>query len=83
MQRMAQQLGLAPLDLRVYLGETTITMRELLNLQPGDVIPTEKSAEADCILRIVGQNKFAGQMGQVNAKRALKITRRAALEEPL
>ncbi len=80
---IAESLQDARVDVTVYLGETVMTVRELINLQPGDIIQTLKPATADLILRVEGKNKFAGRMGKHKDSRALKIVRKADIGEKL
>ncbi len=89
---IARNIGATVVDLTVYLAQTTITMRDLLGLQPGDIIQTLKPAGGDAgtagtagtvVLQVRGQNMFAGYIGRHKDNRAIKITRRAEVEEPL
>ncbi len=73
----------APLGLTVYVAQTTITVRDLVALQPGDIIQTAKPASAELILQLRGKNKFAGVMGRHKDHFAFKITREALEDEPL
>jgi len=73
----------AEVGLRVFLAETTITVSELLGLQPGDIIPTAKPAAAELILQVEGRSKFAGRLYQSKGARALRVTRAAEPDEPL
>ncbi|HEY3241841.1 MAG TPA: flagellar motor switch protein FliM [Phycisphaerae bacterium] len=76
-------LGRAEIELQAFLAETTITVSDLLSLQPGDIIPTDKPANAELILQAEGRNKFAGRLGRHKEFRALKISRLAEEEERL
>jgi flagellar motor switch protein FliM len=49
-------------------------MSELLSLQPGDIITTEKKTSADAFVEVEGKQKFRGQVGQLRGKRAIRIT---------
>ncbi len=78
-----QSLKHARLDLSCFLAETQITVNDLLNLQVGDIIQTNKAANKELILRIKGKNKFAGRIGQFKGARAFRITRPAQPDEHL
>jgi flagellar motor switch protein FliM len=80
---IARGIGATYIDLIAYLAETTITVEELLTLQPGDIIQTAKPVTDDLILQIAGRNKFAGKLGKHRDSLAIKITRRAEVEETL
>jgi flagellar motor switch protein FliM len=82
-KRLFRNLAKSPVDLTAYLGQTTIRLSDLRDLRPGDLIPLEKQPDNDLILRIAGRNKFAGKIGQVRGRRALRITRRADIDEVL
>ena len=80
---IARGIGVTWVNLTAYLAETTITVRELLTLQPGDILQTTKQLGSDVIIRIEGRNKFAGFLGRHKRNRAIKLTRFAEVEEPL
>lgn len=82
-RRVTRTLHRADVDLRAYLGETRMTVSDLLSLAPGDVIKLEKLVERDFVVRIEGRNKFAGRLGKLRGNRALQITRGALPEESL
>ena len=58
------------------LAETTMTMRDLASLSPGDLILTEKSTSDPAVLCVEGQKKFLATVGTCRKKRALKILRK-------
>jgi len=76
-------LGATHVDLVAYLAETNITLGDLLTLQPGDILQTRKGLDAEIILQVEGQNKFAGRVGRHKENVAVKIARQAEVEEPL
>ncbi|HAR62426.1 MAG: flagellar motor switch protein FliM [Candidatus Margulisiibacteriota bacterium] len=55
------------------LGKTTITLRDLLNLQIGDIIKLDKRATDNLPLKIGGKIKFLGQCGIIGKNLAGKI----------
>jgi len=73
----------ARVNVTVYLGETDISVKDLLALQLGDIIQTRKPADDELVLQVEGKNKFAGRMGKLKDNRALRITRRAEIGERL
>ncbi len=80
---IAKALGATHVSVTGFLAETTITVAELLTLQPGDIIQTTKSVNGEFILQVEGQNKFSGAIGRHNENVAIKVTRMAEVEEPL
>ncbi|WP_413110703.1 flagellar motor switch protein FliM [Thaumasiovibrio sp. DFM-14] len=61
-----------PVDLRAKLMDVDLTLRDLMELQPGDVIPVEMPDAAT--LYVEDLPTFRAKMGQSNDNIALKIT---------
>jgi len=80
---VAQNLNRAAIEARVYLGETRLTVGDLLSLAPGDIVKLDKLAGQDFVMQVRGRNKFAGRLGQLRGNRALQITRTADKDESL
>jgi len=70
-----KNLSGAPLLVKVLLGHTSITVEELMNLSPGDILQLEKPANAEMVVQIEGKNKYAALVGQFKGKRAVRIRR--------
>ncbi|MBN1491424.1 MAG: flagellar motor switch protein FliM [Phycisphaerae bacterium] len=81
LQKMASRLATAHVDIRAFLAQATITVDELLQLQPGDIIKTEKPATAEVMVQVAGKSKFAGRVGQFKGARAIRVTRVARPDE--
>lgn len=71
--RIRKQLGEARLEVSGVLAETSITLRDLLNLSEGDLITTDKPASSNITIRVEGQPKFEALAGQYKAARALRV----------
>ncbi len=82
-RHMSQNLRHAKVQARAYLGQTQLTVNELLSLAPGDMIRLNKLSGRDFILQVEGRNKFAGRLGQLRGNKALQITRAAEPDELL
>ena len=82
-KELGQSINATSVNVVAYLAETTITMSELMTLQPGDIIQTTKPADGDIILQVEGENKYAAKLGRHKDNLAAKITRRAEVEENL
>jgi flagellar motor switch protein FliM len=82
-ERLATHLKTAEVEIRAFLASTMITVNDLLHLQPGDIIPTAKSAEADLVIQVEDRNKFAGKLYRHKGMRAIRVTRTADPEEGL
>jgi flagellar motor switch protein FliM len=80
---ISRGIGATDVDVVAYVAEAGITLGEVLNLQVGDIIQTSKAASDQVILQVEGQNKFAGRIGRHKDNYAIRIERRAEVEEPL
>jgi len=74
-RRLTRNVSNAPLDVRAFLAETTIRLNDLMALQPGDLITTDKEFTEDVLIQVEGKKKFLAQVGQFRGKRAIKLTR--------
>ena len=63
------------------LGETELTLQELVNLRPGDVIPLRRRAKDELEVLVAGVPKFRARPGLVGRHSALKITSLIPQEE--
>src|SRR5688500_20071133 len=75
-RKLTRNVNNAPVEMRAFLAQTTIRLQELLSLQVGDIITTEKPCSADVLIQIGGKHKFLGQVGQIRGCRAIRVTRR-------
>ncbi len=60
--------------LSVLIGNTKLTIRDLLQLEEDDILCLDKHQESDLIVQIGGKSKMAGKSGIVGRKKAVKIT---------
>lgn len=65
----------APVDISGVLAETSIHLRDLLTLEPGDILTTEKPAGDPILFCVGGQKKFLAHIGQHKGARALRVIR--------
>ena len=73
-QALRRAVAAAPLRLSVELGRAEITIHELLNLQPGQVIRLDTRPGRPLALAVEGQPYFAGEPGLAGNRRAVQIT---------
>ncbi len=64
----------AMLPVTAVLGETTVTVEDLLRLQRGDVLVVGRGVASSARLRVGDQYKFSGVPGLVGGRLAVKIT---------
>ena len=57
------------------LADTTITLKDLMSLQEGDIILTDKPASAPLTLMVGDKRKYIGHLGQYKGNRAFKVKR--------
>ena len=72
-RRIDTSISRAPVGVSGILAETTMTISELINLQPGDLIVTEKAAMDPVVIRVENEDKFWASMGKIKGKRALRV----------
>src|SRR5690242_16916279 len=70
LKKLTRNVNCAPVEMRAFLARTTIRMNDLLSLQPGDVITTDKPIGADAFVEVEGKHKFLAQIGQFRGKRS-------------
>lgn len=63
----------ANVELTALVGQTTITVRDFLNLQIGDVIALDNKVGEDMLLMVEGCPKFKTQAGIVGNKMAVQV----------
>ncbi len=80
-KRLSGSLNRAPLLITGLLAESTITVQDLADMKPGDVISTERLASKPVVLCIEGERKFVAQVGQYRGKKALKILKALQIGE--
>lgn len=73
-QGMQKVIEKTMLPITAVLGQTSLTLRELLELQVGDVIPLDKRTDKDIEGYIGNELKFLGKPGLNGNRMAFKIT---------
>lgn len=73
---LQEQLMETQLDVQIDLGQTEITLKELMGLKPGDVISLDQEANGEFDVQIEGSRKFKGYYGISHGSVALQVTRR-------
>ena len=74
-RKLTRNVNNAPVEMRAFLAQTTIKLQELLSLQVGDLITTDKPIDKDVLIQVEGRNKFVGQVGQLRGSKSVRITR--------
>lgn len=82
LRKLRQNVQNAPVEVRAFLAQTTISMTDLMNLQVGDIITTEKEVGHEVLVQVEGKNKFLGHLGQFRGARSIRVTRHCQAPEP-
>jgi flagellar motor switch protein FliM len=72
-QNMRRKLESAAIPLRIVLGQNTITVADMLDLQAGDVIPLAKKVGDNVEIVVGHRTKFLGQPGLVGNRLGIQI----------
>ena len=87
LRKLKTNVSNAGVEARAFLAQTSMKLDELLSLQVGDVITTDKPCDREVLIQVEGRNKFLGKVGQYRGNRAIRITRKceqveAKVEKP-
>jgi flagellar motor switch protein FliM len=74
LNRMKERLMDTPLELVVNLGTTTLTTRQLLDLDEGDILVLDTDLEDDLMAKVEGLPKFRGKPGKKKGNKAFLIS---------
>ncbi|MBF0271184.1 MAG: flagellar motor switch protein FliM [Magnetococcales bacterium] len=80
-ETLFHQLGLVPLELSPVVSRERMSVREMLNLQVGDVLPLTHDLSEEMDVEVEGQAKYKGLAGIVDGKRAIRITQKLPLDK--
>jgi flagellar motor switch protein FliM len=75
LRKLTKNVSNAPVQVRAFLAQTGIRLDDLMGLQVGDFITTDKACEKEILIQVEGKNKFLGHVGQFRGSRAVQITR--------
>ncbi|MDD5672921.1 MAG: flagellar motor switch protein FliM [Chitinivibrionales bacterium] len=70
------------LPVSVIIGQTTLSIRDLLQLQRGDLLCLDRSMESDQLVQIGNKTKMTCKSGLIGRKKAVRITRILEKEVP-
>jgi len=66
-------LGGARVDLEAIIGHANLTMQEILDIEEGDIIRLDRSADDTAILSVDGKEKFIAQIGVHRYRKSAKV----------
>jgi len=73
---LSQQTVRSVLPITVEVARTTLPLRNLANIKPGDVIPLHKHPNSPLTVSVAGTPKFYAEAGHYMAHRAARILKR-------
>jgi flagellar motor switch protein FliM len=73
--RLSAELMEAPMEATVEMGNASITLRELLDLVPGDTIMLDKACSSDMVVKVEGIPKYFGVPGIKHGNKAIQISK--------
>lgn len=71
--QIRELLGESKVEMVVNLAQSTIRALDLLNLQVGDVVTTEKDVHSPLEIQVEGVGKFLGKAGAFKGKKAVEV----------
>ncbi len=66
-------LGGAKVDMEAILGHANLSMREILDIEKGDIIRLDRTADDTVILRVDGKEKFIANIGVHRYRKTVKV----------
>ena len=81
-KRLVKNVSNAPVEMRAFLAQTTMSVSDLLGLQVGDIITTDKLIDHDVSIQVEGRTKFTGQLGRFRGAKSIRLTRVMQQETP-
>ncbi len=73
LQRLEEELRRVSLGLSCLIGEATITLKDLLDLDVGDVIQLDRKVTDPVVVSVEGRPKFLGRVGLSNNHYACQV----------
>jgi flagellar motor switch protein FliM len=73
--RLSAEIMEAPMETSVEMGNASITLRELLDLAPGDTLMLDKDCSSEMVVKIEGIPKYFGIPGIKHGNKAIQISK--------
>ncbi|MDD2308363.1 MAG: flagellar motor switch protein FliM [Desulfuromonadaceae bacterium] len=73
--RLSSEILEAPMETTVEMGNASITLRELLDLAPGDTIMLDKACSSEMVVKVEGVPKYFGVPGIKHGNKAIQISK--------
>lgn len=82
-RKLKEGLDKVKVEVVVALARTKMTLGQVLNLRPGDIILTQKDIHESLLLTVEGKAKFRGYAGTYRNSKAFRITQTAEAGEEI
>jgi flagellar motor switch protein FliM len=79
---LEHELESVDLSVSTLIGKTSLSIRDLLQLQRGDVLCLDKPHDSDLMVQIQGKTKMSARSGLIGRKKAIKIVKILEKEVP-
>jgi flagellar motor switch protein FliM len=79
---LEHEINSVNLPVSVVIGQTRLSIRDLLQLQHGDILALDKAYDSDLIIQVGTKTKMMGKSGLIGRKKAARITRIIEKEVP-
>ena len=74
---MTEHLGQVPVEVRVPLGTATLSLRDLVGLEVGDILCLDTRTSGELPILVAGRLKFVGKPGMTDGRMGIQIRREA------
>ncbi|MGN7610671.1 flagellar motor switch protein FliM [Magnetococcales bacterium HHB-1] len=74
MECLWSELGMVPLKIEPIVSRLSMTVREMFNLDVGDMIMLNNDLSDEMDIQVAGKTKYRGVAGVVNGKQAVRVT---------
>ncbi len=79
---LERELDSIELPVSTLIGKTNLSIRDLLQLQRGDVLCLDKAHDSDLMVQVGGKTKMSARSGLIGRKKAIKIVKVLEKEVP-
>ncbi len=78
--KIMEKLNISSLEVKAMLGDITLNLEDLYNMQPGDIIDLNKPKDTNVVVMVEEQPWFEGKLGVFNKYKTVQIDKRIAEE---
>lgn len=75
MENIKKRIQNSYMDIVAKLGDTTLSVKELMEIEEGDVIKLHKRINEEIEILVAGSRKLAGRPGSIEGRKAVRVIR--------